>query len=219
MNRTLIKRATRSGAAIILAFSLITNPTKAAPVLTNVAGLKAFAVDRSIDIRWRGRGGWGAGALAAGIIAGLALGSLPILALRLWVRPALWLRAIWLRSGFLRVLRLQPQWPFPGWIPERLLICNKVDVPIYWATAGSCCSTVRRDRTLGAETECVCDLSTDRLAFGINPNLADQRHFPARDRHRQLNLSACPAALGSSAACPCGLPHLPQHSNKGGEIC
>jgi hypothetical protein len=76
MNRTLIKRATGSGAAIVLAVSQVTNPAKAAPVLTNVAGLKALAVDRSIDVRWRGRGGWGAGALAAGIIAGLALGSL-----------------------------------------------------------------------------------------------------------------------------------------------
>jgi hypothetical protein len=73
----LIKRATASSIPLVLAVSLVTpNLATAAPVLTNTASLKAVAANPSIDVRWRGRGGWGPGALAAGIIAGLALGSL-----------------------------------------------------------------------------------------------------------------------------------------------
>jgi hypothetical protein len=64
------------GAAIVLGLLVSTNPANAAPVFTNVAGLKAYAADSPIDVRWRGRGGRGAGAVAAGIIAGLALGGL-----------------------------------------------------------------------------------------------------------------------------------------------
>jgi hypothetical protein len=75
MNKTFMKRAIGSSTLVVLAVSLATNPAKAAPVLTNVASLKALAANPSIDVRWRGRGGWGPGALAAGIIAGIALGS------------------------------------------------------------------------------------------------------------------------------------------------
>jgi len=74
MNKTLIKRAV--GGAVILTVLLATNSVTGAPVLTSVASLKADAPGSSIDVRWRGRRGWGAGAIAAGIIAGLALGSL-----------------------------------------------------------------------------------------------------------------------------------------------
>ena len=75
MNKTLIKRAIGSSTLVVLAVSLATNPAKTAPVLTNVASLKGVAADPLIDVRWRGRGGWGPGALAAGIVAGIALGS------------------------------------------------------------------------------------------------------------------------------------------------
>jgi hypothetical protein len=77
MNKALIKPGIASSTIVLLAVSLATtNPVNAAPVLTNVASLKAFAANPSIDVRWRGRGGWGPGALAAGIVAGIALGSL-----------------------------------------------------------------------------------------------------------------------------------------------
>lgn len=76
MDKTLMKRKVGIGAAIALGVLVSTNPANAAPVFTSVAGLKAYAADSLMDIRWRGRGGWGAGAVAAGIIAGLALGGL-----------------------------------------------------------------------------------------------------------------------------------------------
>jgi hypothetical protein len=64
------------GAAIVLGALISSSPANCAPVLTSAAGLTAYAANSSIDVRWRGRGRWGAGALAAGIIAGLALGGL-----------------------------------------------------------------------------------------------------------------------------------------------
>jgi hypothetical protein len=73
-----MRRAVGIGAAMALGLLVSTNPANAAPVFTNVAGLKAHAADSPMDIRWRGRGGWGAGAVAAGIIAGLALGGLAV---------------------------------------------------------------------------------------------------------------------------------------------
>jgi hypothetical protein len=73
MNRTLQNGASGISAAIVLGLLLSTNPANAAPVLTSVAGLKAYAADAPTEVRWRGRGAWGAGAIAAGIIAGLAV--------------------------------------------------------------------------------------------------------------------------------------------------
>ena len=66
------KRVSRAGVSIALGLFLSTNPANAAPVFMNVAGMKAHAADSPMDVRWRGRGG----AVAAGIIAGLALGAL-----------------------------------------------------------------------------------------------------------------------------------------------
>jgi hypothetical protein len=72
MNRTLIKSAVGIGTAVVLAVSAAASPAAAAPVLSNVAGLKALGHAPVTDVRWRGHHG-NAGALAAGIIAGLAL--------------------------------------------------------------------------------------------------------------------------------------------------
>ena len=76
MVESLMKSRAGIGAAIVLAAVMSSSLANSAPVLTNAAGLKAYAASSPIDVRWRGRGRWGAGAFAAGIIAGLALGGL-----------------------------------------------------------------------------------------------------------------------------------------------
>src|SRR5262245_8636784 len=73
MNRTLIKGAAGIGMTVALGISAATNPATAAPLFTHAAHLQADAANPIVDVRWRGRAGWGAGAVAAGIIAGLAL--------------------------------------------------------------------------------------------------------------------------------------------------
>jgi hypothetical protein len=69
----LFKSALGVGTAGALALAAIT-PAAAAPVLSNTTALKSAATDQVTEVRWRR--GWGGGALAAGIIGGLALGAI-----------------------------------------------------------------------------------------------------------------------------------------------
>jgi len=68
----LIKCALGVGAAGALALASIA-PASAAPIWSGTAALKSAATDHVTDVRWRGR--WG-GAVAAGVIGGLALGAI-----------------------------------------------------------------------------------------------------------------------------------------------
>jgi hypothetical protein len=69
---TLIKRTMGVATAGALMISSIA-PAASAPVVSGAAALKAVASPQITDVRWRG--GWG-GAVAAGIIGGLALGAI-----------------------------------------------------------------------------------------------------------------------------------------------
>jgi hypothetical protein len=78
MNRSsLVNTAIRAGTTAALALSIVT-PSYATPVLSNTAAVKSATTSQIEDVRWVGpRGGrWGGGAVAAGIIAGLALGAI-----------------------------------------------------------------------------------------------------------------------------------------------
>jgi hypothetical protein len=70
---TVTKHAISIGTAVALTFCAIA-PASAAPVLSNTAALKSAADNWATDVRWR-RWGWGGGAVAAGVIGGLALGA------------------------------------------------------------------------------------------------------------------------------------------------
>jgi hypothetical protein len=72
-NRTVIKHAISLGTAAALTLCSIA-PASATPVLSNTAVLKSAANNWATDVRWR-RYGWGRGAVAAGVIGGLALGA------------------------------------------------------------------------------------------------------------------------------------------------
>ena len=70
---TVTKHAISIGTAAALTLCAIA-PASAAPVLSNTAALKSAADNWATDVRWR-RWGWGGGAVAAGVIGGLALGA------------------------------------------------------------------------------------------------------------------------------------------------
>jgi hypothetical protein len=72
-DKTLTKHAISIATAVVLAICAIA-PASAAPVLSNTAALKSAAENWATDVRWR-RWGWGGGAVAAGVIGGLALGA------------------------------------------------------------------------------------------------------------------------------------------------
>jgi hypothetical protein len=64
-----------AGTAAVFALS-IAAPAYATPVLSNTAAVKGATANPTEDVRWVGpRGGRWGGAVAAGIIAGLALGA------------------------------------------------------------------------------------------------------------------------------------------------
>jgi hypothetical protein len=74
MNRALIKGTIGVATAATIALTAVA-PATAAPVLSNTAAVKAAAEPATTDVRWGWGWGWG-GALAAGIIGGLAIGAL-----------------------------------------------------------------------------------------------------------------------------------------------
>src|SRR5262245_15513884 len=74
MLNTATKHTIILGTAGVLALCAIP-PTSAAPVLSNTAAVKSAADSWVTDVRWRRYGGWGRGAVAAGVIGGLALGA------------------------------------------------------------------------------------------------------------------------------------------------
>src|SRR5262245_47870743 len=74
MLNTATKHTIILGTAGVLALCAIP-PTSAAPVLSNTAAVKSAADSWVSDVRWRRYGGWGRGAVAAGVIGGLALGA------------------------------------------------------------------------------------------------------------------------------------------------
>jgi hypothetical protein len=74
MFSTITNHTINVSTAGLLALGAI-EPTSAAPVLSNTAVLKSAADSSITDVRWRRYGGWGRGAVAAGVIGGLALGT------------------------------------------------------------------------------------------------------------------------------------------------
>ena len=101
MSRSLIRSTLGVGTAAILAVSAVA-PASAAPVLSNTTAVKDAAGASATDVRW---GGWGwGGAVAAGVIGGLALGAIasapyygygygPSYGYGYGIRASLWLRS------------------------------------------------------------------------------------------------------------------------------
>ena len=62
------------GVAAAVALASIV-PANAGPMLSNATGVKNAGIDNVIDVRWRGRGGWGGAGVAAGVAAGALFGA------------------------------------------------------------------------------------------------------------------------------------------------